>query len=77
MIGISLDEEGLKVVDPFIKELGVNYMILLGDAETLNKYQVPGIPSVFLINRKGEIVKRFAGAQDEKAIYEKELKELL
>ena len=77
MIGISLDDEGLKVVDPFIKKLGVNYTILLGDAETLNKYHVPAIPSAFLINRKGEIVKRFVGAQGEKAICEKELKELL
>lgn len=77
MIGISMDDERLKVVEPFIKELKVNYTILLGEPELLQKYNVPVMPSAFLIDRDGRIVKAFHGAQGEKSTYEKELKKLL
>ena len=84
MIGISTDDiEGrLKTIEIFFEELGkdgfdINYPILLADSETIQKYQVPGIPAAYLINRDGEIVKVFNGAQEDKAIYESELKKWL
>jgi peroxiredoxin len=84
MIGISTDDiEGrLKNIEIFFEELGkggfdINYPILLADSETIQKYQVPGIPAAYLINRDGEIVKVFNGAQEDKAIYESELKKWL
>jgi cytochrome c biogenesis protein CcmG, thiol:disulfide interchange protein DsbE len=77
MVGISLDDERLKVVEPFIERLGVNYTILLGEAELIGEYDVRQIPSAFLINRDGQIVKAFHGEQKEKAIYEEALKKLL
>ena len=77
VVGISLDDERLTVVEPFIEELGVNYTILLGEAELLDLYDIPVMPSAFLINREGRIVKPFHGAQGDRETYEKELKELL
>ena len=77
MLGISLDEEGLEVVNPFIESLGVNYKILLAEPGIVEKYKLTAIPSAFLINRLGRIVKVFEGAQGKKAIYEKALLELL
>ena len=84
MIGISTDDiEGrLKTIEIFFEELSkggfdINYPILLADSETIQKYQVPGIPAAYLINRDGEIVKVFNGAQEDKAIYESELKKWL
>ena len=77
MLGISLDDEGLAVVKPFIERLGVNYTILLADPEIVEKYKLLAIPSAYLINRKGRIVQVFEGEQGEKAIYEKALQELL
>ncbi len=75
MIGISLDD-GLDVVDPFIQRLGVNYTILLAVPGLVQKYNIPGLPAAFLINRRGRIVKVFDGEQ-EKATYESELKKWL
>lgn len=77
MLGISLDDEGLEVIEPFIERLGVNYTILLAEPEIVEKYKLTAIPSAYLINRKGRIVQVFDGAQGEKAIYEKALRELL
>ena len=77
VVGISMDDERLKVVEPFIEELGVNYTILLGEAELLDLYDVPVMPSAFLINRDGRIVKPFHGAQGARETYEKELIKLL
>ena len=84
MIGISTDDvEGrLKNIEIFFQELSkegfdINYPILLADSDTIQSYQVPVLPSAYLINRNGEIVKVFNGAQEDKTIYERELKKWL
>ena len=84
MIGISTDdvEARLKSIELFFQELSkegfdINYPILLADSDIIQSYQVPGIPAAYLINRDGEIVKVFSGAQEDKAIYESELKKWL
>lgn len=84
MVGISTDDiEGrLKNIEGFFQELSksgfdINYPILLAESEIIQQYQVPAIPAAYLINRNGEIVKVFNGAQESKAIYESELKKWL
>lgn len=84
MLGISTDDvEGrLENIELFFQELSsegfdINYAILLADPEIIQRYGVLGIPSAFLINRNGRIVKVFNGAQDDKTIYESELKKWL
>ncbi len=84
MVGISTDdvEVRLKSIELFFQELSkegfdINYPILLADSDIIQSYQVPVLPSAYLINRDGEIVKVFSGAQEDKAIYESELKKWL
>lgn len=77
VVGISLDDERLTVVEPFIERLGVNYTILLGEAELIGLYEIMVMPSAFLIDREGRIVKPFHGPQGNKEVYERELKKLL
>ena len=84
MVGISTDdvEVRLKAIELFFQELSkegfdINYPILLAESDTIQSYQVPLLPSAYLINRNGEIVKIFEGAQESKAIYESELKKWL
>ena len=77
MVGISIDSERLKVVNPFIKKLGVNYTILLGEPDLMDKYNIVAIPTAVLIDQSGKIRKMFIGEQLEKQIYENELKKLL
>ena len=77
MVGISIDSERLKVVNPFIKKLGVNYTILLGEPDLMDKYNIVAIPTALLIDQSGNIRKRFTGSQLDRLIYENELKKLL
>lgn len=84
VVGISTDDvEGrLKNIEIFFQELSkegfdINYPILLADSDTIQRYQVPVLPSAYLINRNGEIVKVFDGAQESKETYESELKKWL
>ena len=80
MVGIST--ESLKDIELFFQELSkegadINYPILLGQPDLITRYDVRLFPSAYLINRNGEIVKLFEGAQESKAIYESELKKWL
>ena len=80
MIGIST--ELLKDIELFFHELSkegadINYPILLGQPDLITIYDVRLFPSAYLINRNGEIVKVFEGAQESKEIYESELKKWL
>ena len=77
MVGISIDSERLKVVNPFIEKLGVNYTILLGEPNLMDKYNIMAIPTAILIDQSGKIRKRFTGSQLDRLIYENELKKLL
>lgn len=84
MIGISTDDvEGrLKNIEDFFQGLSergfdINYPILLAQSEIIQSYDVKLLPSAYLINRNGEIVKVFDGAQESKAIYESEIKKWL
>ena len=84
MVGISTDdvEVRLKAIELFFQDLtkegfDINYPILLADSDIFQAYQVLLLPSAYLINRNGEIVKIFEGAQESKAIYESELKKWL
>lgn len=84
VVGISTDDvDGrLKNIETFFQELSgeghdINYPILLADSDTIQRYQVPVLPSAYLVNRNGEIVKVFEGAQESKETYERELKKWL
>ena len=58
VLGVSMDEEGWDVVKPFLSELQVNYRILMGDDRTAQLYGgVNSLPTSFLIDREGRIVK--------------------
>jgi cytochrome c biogenesis protein CcmG/thiol:disulfide interchange protein DsbE len=62
MIGISLDEGGLKDVVPFMKEYGINYPIVLGTEEVVSAYGgIRGIPTTFVIDKKGYVRGAFEG----------------
>ncbi|HRY30748.1 MAG TPA: TlpA disulfide reductase family protein [Elusimicrobiota bacterium] len=61
IVGISLDEDP-SVVPEFVKENGMNYTVLLGaGSDVADRYQVRGIPAMYLIDKKGNIVRRWIG----------------
>lgn len=60
VVGIALDE--LPKVQAFARSNGMNYPVLMGnDAITAQYGGIEGIPTTFIIDRKGKIVERFEG----------------
>jgi len=76
VIGIATDEEGSKVVSPLVSKTKVKYPILLTNEAAWKEYGVETLPALFLIDRKGQIVKRFGGGTDHKTI-EREVEKVL
>jgi peroxiredoxin len=55
VIGISMDEDGWKVVKPYIQERKVNYRVLLGNDTVSQLYGgVESLPTTFIIDREGK-----------------------
>jgi cytochrome c biogenesis protein CcmG/thiol:disulfide interchange protein DsbE len=77
IIGIALDNGGADVVAPFVRDNGVNYPIVIGNREVAMAFGgLTAIPTAFLIDKSGNIVKKYVGYQ-EKAVFEEEIKKLL
>jgi hypothetical protein len=64
VIGVSLDEEGWKVVKPFLETAKVPYLMILGDDPTAKKYGIENMPDAFLIDREGRIAAAYVGLAD-------------
>jgi peroxiredoxin len=63
VIGVALDPVGTKELGRLAKELGVSYPLALGNEGVAARYGgIEGVPTSFLIDRKGRIVDIFPGA---------------
>jgi thiol-disulfide isomerase/thioredoxin len=62
IIGIALDEDGWSVVKPFVDKKEINYSIVLGNAQVVQQYGgIEGIPTTFIVDKKGNIVDHQVG----------------
>jgi peroxiredoxin len=76
VIGISLDD-GPKIVSSFVKNHGMNYVVVMGDDEVAMKYGADvGIPITLVIDPKGNVVHNYLGVAD-KSVLEDDIKKLL
>jgi peroxiredoxin len=64
VVGVSLDDEGWKVVRPFIKAAAVPYRIVLGNDSIAKAYAIGQMPDTFLIDREGRIAATYVGMVD-------------
>lgn len=74
ILGVSMDSEGKKTVDPFVaktkfdvegKQEAMNYPILIGNEDIAEKFGgLIGYPTSILISRDGKVVVRFIGEID-------------
>lgn len=55
VIGVSMDEQGWKAVDPFVQEKQLNYTMVIGDNEMAKRYGLGPMPMTILIDREGNI----------------------
>lgn len=61
--GISIDEEGRDVVEPFHETFPVDYPLLLNGLEVARAYGAHYVvPTTFVVDRTGRIAERFDGA---------------
>ena len=78
IIGVAMDEEGQKVVAPFVEKtqfdvdgqkLTMTYPIMIGNEDIAEKFGgLLGYPSSFLISRDGRVVKKIIGLVSEDEI---------
>ncbi len=67
VLGVSMDEDGWNAVRPFVKEMKMNYRVLLGDDRTADSYGgLEALPTTFIIDRDGRIAATHVGLADKK-----------
>jgi peroxiredoxin len=77
IVAFSMDQGSQEQVRDFIKKHGIHYPVLPADDALAKGFGgVTGIPVTFVVNRKGEIVKKYLG-YIEHATLENEIKSLL
>ena len=69
ILGVSMDEGGRKLVSNFLEKLKVNYPVIIGDTALARGFGgVMGVPATFLVDRQGNLVKRYDGYVSEKIL---------
>ena len=67
ILGLSVDEDGERVVKTFTDEFRVNYPVALAGDSTTESFGVRSVPVMFLIDKKGRIAEVYRGYSDEMA----------
>jgi peroxiredoxin len=77
VLGVSMDEDGWKAINPYVAEQKINYPIVLANEETNRIYGgIEALPTTFLIGRDGKVAFIHTGLIS-RAVYEKEIRQLL
>jgi cytochrome c biogenesis protein CcmG/thiol:disulfide interchange protein DsbE len=77
VLGVSMDEDGWKAINPYVAQAKINYPIVLGNEDVNRAYGAfDALPTTLVIGRDGKVAFLHAGliARDE---YEKEIRGLL
>jgi thiol-disulfide isomerase/thioredoxin len=66
VLAVSIDRGGVKVIRPFAKRLGLEHLGLYHDDKgaLFQAFGVTGLPTTFLIDRRGRIVGAYPGAAE-------------
>ncbi|HKF23902.1 MAG TPA: TlpA disulfide reductase family protein [Candidatus Angelobacter sp.] len=76
VIGVSLDDDGWKSVKPFMQAKKMNYPVVVGNQELMDRYSGYGMPVSVLIDRDGRIADSHSGVVDKNG-WEREIQQLL
>jgi len=56
VVGVSMDEDGWTAIKPYVKDMKMNYRVLLGNDEVSTAYGgLDSLPTTLLIDRQGKI----------------------
>jgi hypothetical protein len=60
-----MDEDGEKAVKKFTAKQPISYPVVLNQGERApSGWVVPGLPTAYLIGRRGEVLRRWFGEKD-------------
>jgi thiol-disulfide isomerase/thioredoxin len=77
ILAISMDDDGLEVVKPFVEKYRIDYVNLIGNEEVALKFGgIVGYPTAYLVDREGGISAPFVGPKP-KRVLEKKIRALL
>src|SRR5580698_8759513 len=77
VLGVSMDEDGWKVVNPYVAEHAINYPIVLANEEVNQRYGgIEALPTTLVIGRDGKVKFLHSGLIGREE-YEKEIRQLL
>lgn len=77
IVGVSLDQQGWDIVRPYVERSKVSYPVVVGDGDLAQAYGgIDAIPATFIIDKKGNIVKKHVGFMN-KSEFESIVKDLL
>lgn len=76
VIGVSMDDDGWRVVKPFIAMKKMNYPVVLNGQDMDKRYNLGSMPMAVLIDKNGRIADSHSGVVD-KAKWESEIRSLL
>lgn len=65
ILGLSVDDEGDKVVKRFITDRRVEYPVAIADEDLQTEYGLRSVPLIYLINKKGIVAEKYQGYSDE------------
>lgn len=77
VVGVSMDEDGWKVVRPFLTQVEAPYRMLLGDTSTAGQYEISVLPATFLIDRHGKVAASYRAGVVDRANIEANIRTLL
>jgi len=62
VVALSVDEGGSEIVARLVRQTGINYPVLMADKTTTHNFgDVVAIPTSFLVNKNGHVVKKYPG----------------
>ena len=77
IVGVSVDDSTPAEVEDFVKQMGMNYPIVMANAALVQEYGgVPALPTAFVINEDTKVVQKHVGLFPE-TLYDQEVRALL
>ncbi|KPJ60120.1 MAG: hypothetical protein AMJ46_08200 [Latescibacteria bacterium DG_63] len=77
IIGVSLDRTGSRELAAFVKQWRIPYIIVMGNAEVVQSYGgIRGIPTTFVIDRQGNIFRKYVGYR-KKEVFQRDILKLM
>lgn len=76
ILGVSLDRGGKEDLINFCDNLNINYPILIGNNALANKFGVQAIPTTYIIDREGNLFKKYIGVRG-KEVFKNDIEQLI